>query len=251
MVKELIFKMMFELLDLSIFELEYTHRSKNALFSEKWKNSSLTRSRTKQMKQYLYRTILVFLRSDKHESFFETVLRPFVHCNYSEFVESFKNQQKFREGTEIPLENMNILYMAIFYKLTLEELFILLTNVIMWEHQSYPSILEHAICQEHQNQTDIDTSDDLLRYYVRFLDVLSSSEIISLFDLDALRNTIKLDFEKIGQKSLSSLLLFRDWPMLNTQSFHRRFPEFKQNLTQKIVKSSEILSPTTFDVPLN
>ena len=146
---------------------------------------------------------------------------------------------------------MNILYTAIFYKLTLEELFILLTNVIMWEHQSYPSLLEQLICQEHQVQTDIDAGDDLLRYYIRFLDVLSSSEIISLFDLDALRNTIKLDYDKIGQKSLSSLLLFRDWPTLNTQSFHRRFPDFTQNLSQKIVQASEIISATPFDVPLN
>ncbi|MHA1521655.1 MAG: hypothetical protein ACTSVZ_07810 [Promethearchaeota archaeon] len=250
-MKELIFKMMYELLDLSIFELEYTHRLKNNLFSEKWKNSSLTRSRSKNMKQYLYNSILIFLRSDKQKDFFETVLRPFVHCNYSEFVESFKNQQKFGDRSEIPLENMNILYTSIFYKLTFEELFILLTNVIMWEHQSYPFLLEDAICQEHQNQTDIDTSDDLLRYYIRFLDVLSSTEIISLFDLDALRNTIKLDYEKIGQKSLSSLLLFRDWPTLNTQSFHGRFPEFKQNLSQKIVHGSEMLVPTAFDLSMN
>ncbi|TFH30459.1 MAG: hypothetical protein E4G98_02010 [Promethearchaeota archaeon] len=250
-MKETIFNMMYELLDLSSFELEYNNRSKSTPFSEKWKNSSLTRSRIKGLKYYLYRTIIIFLRSDKQTSFFETVLRPFVHCNYSEFVESFKNQQKFNEGSEIPLENMNILYKVIFYKLTLEELFILLTNVITWEHQSYPSLLEHAICQEHQNQTDINTSDDLLRYYVRFLDVLSSAEIISLFDLDALRNTIQMDNENIGEKSLSSLLLFRDWPLLNTQSFHNRFPEFKQNLSQKMVQASDLLSATAFDVPLN
>lgn len=250
-MKQQIFEMMYDLLDLSIFELEYTHRSKSNPFSEKWKNCTRTRSRVKRMKRYLYRAILVFLRSEKCEEFFETVLRPFVHCNYSEFVESFKNQQKQGNLENFPLEKVNILYRAVFYKLTLQELFILLTNVIMWEHQSYPSLLEEAICKEHQTQNDLDTSDDLLRYYVRFLDVLSSSEIISLFDLDALRNTIKLDYEKIGKKPLSALHLFRDWPLLNTSSFHQRFPNFKENLSEKITHATEICNSTTFNLPLN
>ncbi|WP_457556696.1 hypothetical protein [Candidatus Harpocratesius sp.] len=249
-MKELIFEMMQELLDMTIFELEYNHRAKNNPFSEKWKNCTRTRSRVKKMQNYLYRAILVFLRSEKHEKFFNTVLRPFVHCNYSTFIESFKRQQKYKDKN-IPLDYMNILYQTIYFKLDLDEIFILLTNVIMWEHQSYPSLLEYAICQEYQSQNDIDTSDDLLRYYIRFLDVLSSSEIISLFDLDALRNTIKIDYKKIGKKPLSSLLLFRDWPLLNTESFHRRFPHFKENLSHKIVNPPEMYYSNTFNIPLN
>ena len=236
-----------DLLDISFFELEYSHRAKSNPFSEKWKNCTRTRSRQRQMQDYLYRAILIFLQYDNHTKFFETVLRSFVHCNYSEFIESFRRQQKYSNKEEIPLDDMNILYKSIYYRLSMEELFILFTNVIMWEHQTYPCLLENAIYHKYKSQNDIDTSDDLLRYYIRFLDVLSSSEIISLFDLDALRNTIKQDYKQIGKKPLSSLFLFRDWPMLNTQSFHKRFPSFKENLSQKIVNPSEMIQSNIFN----
>lgn len=243
--------MMNDLLDISIFELEYSNRAKSNPFSEKWKNCTRTRSRLRQMQDYLYRAIFIILQSENREKFFETVLRPFVHCNYSEFVESFKKQQKHSKLENVPLEYMNILYKSIYYKLSIEELFILFTNIIMWEHQNYPYLLENAIYHEYKSQNDIDTSDDLLRYYIRFLDVLSSSEIISLFDLDALRNTIKQDYKNIGKKPLSSLLLFRDWPMLNTQSFHKRFPAFRENLSQKIVNPNEMIQSNIFNLPVN
>jgi len=219
-----------ELLELTAFELEYQNRAKLNIFSEKWKNCSLTKSRQKKLKDYLYYHIKIILFSENSKRFYEITLKPFIHHEYYTIMDSFKTSKDTSEK--------NLLYRMMYYKLTLEDLFILLTNVIAWEHQNYPALLENALltkyCEEFEE--GIQKNDDLLLYYVRFLDVLSSEEIISLFDLDSLKFTIKRDFGSIGNKNkpIESLFLFTDWPVFNSQTFFTRFPTFRENLSKKI-----------------
>ncbi|UYP48341.1 hypothetical protein NEF87_004626 [Candidatus Lokiarchaeum ossiferum] len=227
-MKEIIFEIIENLLDLSAFELEYRHRAKSNPFSEKWINCTRSRARIKKVKNYLYSQIKIVLDSDKSQEFYEIALRPFIRQTLEEIQKSIV---EFGESKE------NILYQAVFFKLSLDDLFILFTNLIAWEHQIYPALLEHAIFESSHIREEIVPTDDYLRYYVRFLDVLSSSEIISLFDLDALKNTILSDQDQIDKKPLSSLHLFEDWPMLNLESFSHRFPHFKENLAQKMADS--------------
>jgi len=217
-----------ELLDLAAFELEYQHKAKLNLFSEKWKNCTLTKSRQKKLKNYLYYHIKLILISENSKLFYEITLKPFIHHDYYTIMDNFKTSKEIVEK--------NLLYRLIFYNLTLDDLFILLTNVIAWEHQNYPALLENELLNKYSSEYEegIQKNDDLFLYYIRFLDVLSSDEIVSLFDLDSLKFTIKRDFENIGVKPLESLFLFTDWPVFNTQSFFNRFPTFRENLSRKI-----------------
>ena len=217
-----------ELLELSAFELEYHNRAKLNLFSEKWKNCTLTKSRQKKLKNYLYHHIKIILFTENSKDFYEITLKPFIHHEYYSIMDNFKTSKESGEK--------NLLYRMIYFKHPLEDLFILLTNVIAWEHQNYPALLENALltkyCEEYEE--GIQKNDDLLLYYIRFLDILSSDEIISLFDLDSLKFTIKRDFGSIGIKPLESLFLFTDWPVFNSQTFFTRFPTFRENLSKKI-----------------
>ncbi len=181
------------------------------------------------MKNYLYSQIKIVLDTDNSQDFYKTALRPFIRQPLSEILSSIDKFEKTKD---------DILYKAIFIKLSLDDIFILYTNLIAWEHQIYPALLEHAIFESSHTRSEITPTDDYLRYYVRFLDVLSSSEIISLFDLDALRNTIQSDQDLINVKPLSALHLFDDWPMLNLEPFSRRFPHFKENLAKKMALTS-------------
>jgi len=241
--------MITELIELTAFELEYQHRAKSNPFSEKWKNCTRTRSRGKRLKTYLYTKVSVILCTNYREKFYDIALEPFFHHSLAELLKSLKplnelknikDVKQFPEGPEGEEESatppVDILYRVIFYRMSLDDLFILLTNVIAWEHQNYPALLENAIFQEFQIHGNKVANEDLFRYYLRFLDVLSSSEIISLFDLDALKFTVKTDCELIGEKPLNRLHLFTDWPTLNTEPFHRRFPQFKENLDKKMAQ---------------
>ncbi len=225
-----------DVLRLSIFELEYQQHAKLNPFSEKWTNCNRTRTRIRGLRLYLYRQIRIILSTSYGEQFYNTAIRLFDTHQFPEFSASInRNFERFPEpNEEVSDFKHDLLYRLLYFTLTLDELFILFTNLITWEHQTYPVLLEAAIATRYFQKVPLQLGDDCLRYYVRFLDVLSSSEINSLFDLDALRTTIRLDTETIGEKPLSGLLLFQDWPLLNTEPFHRRFPQFKTNLERKI-----------------
>lgn len=171
----------------------------------------------------------IILATESRESFYTTALRPILHKSYKEMDLSLQ---------KIPLTNPeNEIYIQIFYHLTLKDLFILFTNVITWEHQAYPALLEYMLVEKCRKKdiNSLNLDDNLLRYYIRFLDVLSSNEIISLFDLDALRNTLRLDAEKISSKPLENSILYLDWPVTNATPFEQRFPSFKENIIKKQV----------------
>ncbi len=230
-MKEIIFNMLEELIELTTFELEFHHRMKSNLFSERWINCSRSRTRIKRMKNYLYISIKTILESHQKIEFFNIAVKPFILNNLNEILESIEISKKNGKA-------MDLLQEFIFYKLELNEIFIIFTNIVAWEHQIYPTLLEFKLFSSHHQNIKMNLTDDYLRYYIRFLDVLSSSEIISLFDLDALRHTIRSDEEYITQKSINTLHLFEDWPILNLESFSNRFPHFKENLSRKIVNYS-------------
>ena len=221
------------LLELSAFELEYQHRAKANPFSEKWLNSTRIRARTEKLKKFLYNHIKVIFESDFAESYYITALKPYLRLSFFDLIQDMRGSAQTNE--------MDVLYRTIFYRLSLDGLFILLTNTISWEHLHYPALLENAlirICRD-SNQSVSSLNDDILKYYVRFLDVLSSQEIVSLFDLDALKNTIDTDLKLIGNEPLKSLHLFSDWPIVNREPFCDRFPQFKNNLSKKIVTTPQ------------
>jgi hypothetical protein len=228
-----IFQMIEQLLELSAFELEYQHRAKANPFSEKWLNSTRIRARTEKLKKFLYNHIKVIFESDFAESYYVTALKPYLRLSFMDLYQDIRAAAQLKE--------MDILYRTIFYRLSLDELFILLTNTISWEHLHYPALLENElirICRD-KNQEVSALNDDILKYYVRFLDVLSSQEIVSLFDLDALKNTIDTDIKLIGKEPLKSLHLFSDWPVVNREPFCDRFPQFKTNVSKKLVTSMQ------------
>jgi len=221
--------MLEELLDLYTFELEYSHRMTSYTFSEKWINTTRSRARTRKLKKYLFSHVTIILKTECREDFYTTALRPILHKSYKEMDLSLQ---------KTPLTDPeNEIYLQIFYHLPLKDLFILFTNVINWEHQAYPALLEYMLIEKFNNKDvdQLELKDDLLRYYIRFLDVLSSNEIISLFDLDALRNTLRLDAEKITRKPLEDSILYTDWPVTNATPFEQRFPSFKDNIIKKQV----------------
>jgi hypothetical protein len=173
--------------------------------------------------------VTIILHTECRENFYNTALRPILHKSYKEMDLSLQ---------KTPLTDPeNEIYLQIFYHLPLKDLFILFTNVVNWEHQAYPALLEYMIIEKFHNKDvdSLDLNDDLLRYYIRFLDVLSSNEIISLFDLDALRNTLRLDAEKITKMPLENSILYADWPVTNATPFEQRFPSFKDNIIKKQV----------------
>jgi hypothetical protein len=221
-----------ELLNHTMFEMEYHHRAKSNPFSEKWINCTRSRTRIRKLKDFLYSRIKIILSLEKPQKFFQNALSQFIHRDYYEFQDLQKACTP--ETEEEPL------YRLIYLKLTLDELFVLLTNVITWEHQAYPAILEYRIREQLEHGKKLKISEDLLQYYLRFLDVLSSNEIISLFDLDALKNTIRLDEKLIEQKPLENLYLFKDWPELNQKSFNMRFPAFKSNVEKRSSAATQI-----------
>ena len=96
----------------------------------------------------------------------------------------------------------------------------------------YPYLLETIICKEITSVHKIE-DEKILRYYIRFLDVLSSPSIVSLFDLDALKHTLDEDYDRFEKVPLKELRLFTDWPVINPKTFTERFPEFQENLKQK------------------
>ncbi len=217
------------MLDFTMFEMEYRHRSKSNPFSEKWINCTRSRTRIHQLKDFLYDQINAILSLHQPKEFFDNLLNPFLHREYHEF-------QDLTEES-IPKSEKDPLYHLIYIKMSLDGLFVLLTSVIMWEHQEYPAILESHLRAKLRAPTKIELNDDVLQYYLRFLDVLSSTEIVSLFDLDALKNTIRLDRKNIGEKPLKNLYLFRDWPDVFQKPFHRRFPNFKLNLSGPVIEN--------------
>ena len=231
-MREIIFDLVDELIDHSLFELEFQHRAKSNPFSEKWINCTRTRARTNRLRAYLYKNILIIMESDHHKSFFNVVLKNFVHISYSEFI------QDLHETADSG--DMDIIYRLIHYRLTPNELFILFTNVLTSEHVNWPAILEHAFLQKGLDSTIVREIGPYLEYYIRFMDVLSSADIISLFDLDALKNTIISDKPLLGEKTNEKLSLYRDWPVLNTTPAVKRFPDFIPRLSVKLVSVAQV-----------
>lgn len=213
------------LLDLTIFTIEHERRSGNP-YNEKWLNSNRTRTRINKLKLFLFDHVKKFLRSKSGEPFFNSVLRREIKISYSELL-----QQMDIEGQDNPL------YFLIFYKMGLDELFMLLSQIIAWEHSNYPYLFESLITQEIQKNPHIMENEDILRYYIHFLDVLTGNEIISLFDLEALRYSISLDKDKFGEVELEKLKLFTDWVVQNPTPITQRFPEFKTRIAERISKS--------------
>jgi hypothetical protein len=222
-LKETIFEVVNELLELSAFELEYRHRAKSNPFSEKWLNCTRTRARLTKLKNYLYEKIKILLVSEYRKDFYNVALFSFLKVTFEDLMDDFKQN--------IEMKQMELLYRKLYYRLTPDDLFILLTNLITWEHMKYPAILEYTLLE---NGTEVDNFDFLI-YYTRFLDVLSSSEIVSVFDLDALKNTIAKDVIIITTKSVDKLHIFKDWSGLSLVTFKTRFPNFKENLLKKSV----------------
>src|SRR6056297_612524 len=125
-MKNAIFQTMGKLLELSVLELEYQHRIKSNPFGEKWLNSRRTRYRIKTLKHFLYENIKKFLNSDYSRQFYEITLKPYFKIPYGELMEEIS-----RSNAD---EEMDYFYRSIFYRLSLDQLFILMTNLLNFEH---------------------------------------------------------------------------------------------------------------------
>jgi hypothetical protein len=222
----LIFDMIDYLLDLTIFTMEYERRSCGNPFNDKWLNSSRTRTRINKLKLFLYDHVKQFLKSKSGEPFFESVLRREVKIPFAELC-----QKMDINGQDNPL------YFIIFYKIDLDELFMFLSQLIAWEHSNYPHLFEELITKEIKNNPQLAQNEDILRYYIHFLDVLTGSEIISLFDLEALRYSVSIDKDKFGKNCIEELKLFTDWKVQNPTPIHKRFPDYKTRITEQISKT--------------
>jgi hypothetical protein len=229
---EHIFKMIEELIDISAFELEYRHRLDNP-FNEKWLNTSRTRDRIIRVRKFLYQHICIVLQSNSGESFYNLALRGYFKVPLYSLMQDIRSAQNNQETDP--------LYRLLLYKISLEELFIVYTNLVTWEHSHFPHILENMIFKEYMIvNNQLIESGDIFKYYIRVLDLLSSTAIVSLFDLDALKNTILTDKQKIGTQSLSQLRLFKDWPLENMQPFDQRFPGFREKIEQKFMDNQQL-----------
>jgi hypothetical protein len=225
-----IFKMIEDLIDIAAFELEFRHRLDNP-FNEKWINSSRTRARIQKVRKFLYQAILRILKSDNAEPFYNLALRPYFKYPVSNLIQSIA-----QKSDELPADP---LYRLLFYKLPMNELFIIFTNVVTFEHQNFPYILEYLVIQEQMtNPNQSIEGEDIFKYYIRVLDVLSSSSIVSIFDLDTLKTTVETDKMLFNQMPLKKLKLYTDWSLEGIIPFEKRFPNFRAGVERKIVELS-------------
>jgi hypothetical protein len=224
-----------DLIDISAFELEFRHRLENP-FNEKWLNATRTRVRIQNLRKFLYSKILIIFKTKSGEAFYDNILKTYFKMSYQNVL------QEIRQSNEE--KTADTLYRLLFYKIPIQELFIIYTNLVNFEHQHFPYILQHLLTKEFTIlDNKIIDSDDIFRYYIRVLDILSSTLIVSLFDLDALKNTVAMDKEHIGTSQLNQLRLYNDWPLHEVTPFDNRFPNFRTRLERN---SFEIeLEPTS------
>ena len=203
-----VFDNMLEILNLAVFELEYQHRSKTS-FGEKWVNSSSTKTKIEKLKKFLYKNISEALQMPTSKEFHKIVIYPLLGVSHKALTEEiWKNIRNPNDSAP------NSLFNEIFYKMVPNELFILFTQIIDWEHKKYPILLDNVLSQNKNIMKRADTQD-VFDYYIYFMDVLSSEQIVSLFDLDALKHTVSRDMGEVGGESnyfvCNSSFLFEDW----------------------------------------
>jgi hypothetical protein len=232
-----IFKNLIDLIELNIFESEWQKQKLNP-FNEKWLHCSLTTSRTKTLRKFLTRHIKVILRTEHGEKFYNLALRNYVKIIFPYFLEDIDTTDKLNQSLsheDSQLKKRSLLHTLIHYRMTLDDLFILLTNVTTWEHKQYPVLLEYALIKEFQEKnSEFLANDDIMKYYIRLLDVLSSPRIATQSDLETLQVTVQKDWDNWGTVPLNSLSLYEDWTLTNVDSLLVRFPNFKPNLEKKL-----------------